>query len=133
MRSEFPLREKQTEFGPLPDPKIVLPVKTSGGYKDFRFLLDTGADFTMLPFTMADELGVDIENAPEVTVTGIKREEVRARLAEVTVRIGEVEVELSCLYCMKEDMPYLLGRMGLFQRFNIAFDNRRKRIVFESI
>jgi len=133
VRSEFPLAEVQTDLGPLPDPTIDLPVKTPEGYKVLGFLVDTGADFTMLPFTVADALGVDIQNAPEMIVTGIRREEVRARLAEVTVRIGEMEVELPCLYCMKEDTPYLLGRMGLFQRFNIAFDNRRKRIVLESI
>ena len=133
MRFEFPLRERRTAFGSLPDPTIDLPVRTAAGYKVMGFLLDTGSDFTTMPFAMAEELGVDIESAPEITVTGIKGEGVKARLAEVSVRIGEVEVQLPCLYCMKDNTPYLLGRMGLFQRFNIAFDNRRKRIVFETV
>ena len=29
--------------------------------------------------------------------------------------------------------PHLIGRMGFFSRFNVAFDNRRKRVVLETI
>jgi hypothetical protein len=42
---EFPLGYKQTSFGSLPDPKVPVAVRTRRGWRTYRFLLDTGADF----------------------------------------------------------------------------------------
>ena len=133
MSFEFPLPEIETELGLQPVPTITLPVKTPKGYVLFHFLLDSGASFTMLPLPLADVLGVDLAGAREMVVRGIEGPGVSVRLAEITLRIGEVELTIPCLFSSKEDAPLLLGRMGFFSHFNITFDNRRKRIVLEPI
>lgn len=133
MCSEFPLPEKVTEFGRQPVPKIGLPVKTPNGYRLLHFLIDTGASFTMLPVAFAEMLGVDLGGAREMVVRGIEGSGVSARLAEITLKVGEVELTIPCLFSSKEGAPLLLGRMGFFPRFNITFDNRRKKIVLEPI
>lgn len=133
MRIEFPLGETETEFGPLVDPTIILPVKTLKGYRPFEFVLDSGADFTMVPRVMATRVGVDLAGAPELLVRGIEGSGVAADMASISVRIGEQDVELPCLFYSHKNAPYLLGRMGFFSRFNITFDNRGKRIVLEEI
>ena len=133
MRFEFSLREKRTQFGRVSDPKIDLPVKTPAGCRVFRFLVDTGSDFSMLPLTVADELGADVESAPEIAVRGIGRSAVKGQLAEITLMIGDSQVQVPCIFSHEEGTPFLLGRMGFFQRFNITFDNRRKKIVLEEI
>ncbi len=133
MSSEFPLRERDTEFGRLPVPKIALPVKTPNGYRLLRFLIDTGASFTMLPRPYAEVLGVDLSGARKMTARGIGASGVPAQLAEITLRIGDVELTIPCFFSSREDSPLLLGRMGFFSRFNITFDNRRKKIVLEEI
>ena len=68
-----------------------------------------------------------------MTARGIEGSGVPAQLAEITLRIGDVEFAVPCLFSSNEDCPYLLGRMGFFSRFNITFDNRRKKIVLEEI
>jgi len=133
VRIEFPLREIRTEFGILLDPSIELSLKSPGGYLRVRFLLDSGADFTILPRSAALQLGINLTGSREMIITGIEGAGVRAWLSEITVRMADSEMTLPCLFSSNEKTPYVLGRMGLFQRFNVAFDNRRKKIVLESI
>lgn len=133
MSFEFPLHEIETEFGQLPVPTIALPVKTPDGHTLFHFLIDTGASFTMLPRSQAEVLGVDLSGARKVTARGIGASGVPAQLAEITLRIGDVELTIPCFFSSREDSPFLLGRMGFFSRFNITFDNRRRKIVLEEI
>lgn len=133
MRSEFPVREISTRFGPLIDPTIVLPVRTARGFKPFRFVIDPGSDFSMMPLSQAERLGVDLRGADQVRVAGIDGVFQDAQVGEIVLRIGQVEVRLPCLFCPNPSTPYLIGRMGFFSRFNVAFDNRRKRIVLETI
>ena len=52
---EFPLLEKKTNLGRIPDVKIPIQLRTKVGYQTVLFLLDTGADFTMLPKHIADK------------------------------------------------------------------------------
>jgi hypothetical protein len=47
--------------------------------------------------------------------------------------IGETELRIPCLFSSNDNTPYLLGRMGLFNHYNVTFDNRRKKIVLERI
>ncbi len=128
---EFPLGESETEFGPLVDPTIVLPVKTLKGYRPFEFILDSGADYTMVPRHMAAKVGVDLAAARKLRIKGIEGSGVAAGMAQMTVRIGPHDVELPCLFSFGERVPFLLGRMGFFSRFNVTFDNRRRKIVLE--
>ena len=133
MSIEFPLREIRTEFGILLDPTFELPVKTPSGYLRFRFLLDSGAELTMMPRSVAEQLGVNLGSAREMKVTGIEGSGVRAWLSEITLKIGEAECRLPCLFSSNENTPCLLGRMELFRRFNVTFDNRGQKIILESI
>ena len=68
MLIEFPQREIKTELGVLLDPTLELPVKTPGGYRRFRFLLDSGADFTMMPRSAARQLGLTLKGKPAPTI-----------------------------------------------------------------
>ena len=133
MSFEFSLPEIETEFGRLPVPTIALPVKTTDGHRLLDFLIDSGASFTVLPRSQAEVLGVDLSGARKMTARGIEGSGVSAQLAEITLRIGDVDLAVPCLFSSNENTPYLLGRMGLFSRFNITFDNRRKKIVLERI
>lgn len=133
MPIEFPLPEKHTRYGVLPDPKITVFVRTRSGYQAYRFLLDTGADFSMVPFSMAKDLGVDLTRCPRDRCTGIEGTPLPVYHTEIGVRIGEVELLLRCLISENDATPFLLGRADFFSRFSITFDNQRKRIILSEI
>jgi predicted aspartyl protease len=131
--TEFPLDEIETPYGRVVDPTVVLQLKTPDGYRTFNFVVDSGADYTVLPGSFAEELGVDLTEAPRMDLCGVAGIDVPARLADITFRIGDSDVTVPCLFSSNQDTPYLLGRMGFFSRFNVLFDNRRKMIVLETI
>ena len=133
MRFEFPVREVQTQFGPLIQPILECLVGTPHGFTPFRFFLDTGADITMLSPSAAEFTGLNLEGAPKIRVEGIEGTGVMASLAEITLKLGDMEFPIPCLVSPNENTPYLLGRAGIFDRFNITFDNRDSKIVLESI
>ena len=133
MCSEFPLPEIETEFGRQPVPTITLSVKTPSGYRLFDFLIDSGASFTMLPLAFAEVLGVDLGGAREISVMGVEGSGVSTQLAEITLKVGDLELTIPCLFSSNDDTPSLFGRTGFFSRFNITFDNRRKKIILEPI
>ena len=133
MRFEFPPREVQTPFGPLPEPVMEVGVHTGHGIVPFGFFLDTGADVSMIPQSAASFIGLPCEGASTMDVAGIEGGGFRAALSEITIRLGRMDLTVSCLISPIEDTPYLLGRAGIFDRFNVIFDNAGRRIILESI
>ena len=129
MRFECPLDEVQTPFGPLAEPFVDCRVHTPHGLVPFRFFLDTGADVTMLSPSAASFIGLRTEGAPMINVRGIEGGGISASLTEITLRLGDVDVTVPCLVSPNDDTPYLLGRAGIFDRFNIFFDNGKRMIV----
>ena len=49
------------------------------------------------------------------------------------LRLGDSQFIIPCLVSSVDDTPYLLGRAGIFDRFNVLFDNGNRRIVLDSI
>ena len=125
---EFPLREGKTDLGKIWDPTIPVSIKTRFGYEPYDFLLDTGADFTMLPVTFADVLELKLSDLPKSRSYGIEGHGVAVFVAPITLKLGEFPFKVRALLSANESTPLILGRQGLFDRFNIHFDNRRKVI-----
>lgn len=99
----------------------------------YRFLLDTGADVSMVSVSMAEDLGIDLARCPADACSGIEGRPVRVYHASIAVRIGHVGLSLPCLISQTDMTPFLLGRAGLFARFSITFDTRWRRIVLTEI
>lgn len=133
MRFESPLPIANTPFGPIPEPRIELPLRLADGYVNVRFFLDTGADVSMLPRSAAADCGVDPATARRMTVTGIERGGIDVVVGEITVRIGDLDVAVPCLFTLNEDTPPLLGRAGILDRFSILLDPHGRRIVLETV
>ena len=133
MSIEFPIVNKRTTFGIIPDALICVDIVTRYGYQPLEFLLDTGADFTMLPHHMADIIGIDLSNCPQGRSYGIEGEGVKVYASRIQIRIGNVELKTRCLFSEKETTAYILGRADIFSVFNISFDNQNKKIKLSEI
>ncbi|MBI3318471.1 MAG: retroviral-like aspartic protease family protein [Candidatus Omnitrophica bacterium] len=94
-----------------------------------QFILDTGADFTMLPHHMAELVGVNLKRSPAGRSLGIEGGHgIKTWLDRIDLTIGSYPVRLRCLFSANERTPYLLGRADLFSAFSITFDTRRRKI-----
>lgn len=132
---DFPILKKKTVFGNIPGVEISIFVKTKDGYQRVDFLLDSGADFSMLPVHMAEWLGVDLNSCPKDRSRGIEgsKEGVAVWLGKIHVQICRYELEIRCLFSENPSCPYILGRADIFSHFNIHFNNNIKNIKLVKI
>jgi hypothetical protein len=133
MSVEFPLREDHTSYGPLLTPMIRLAMHTVYGWQFGWFVLDSGADFTSLPESLAEDLGVHLASCPLEGVRGIEGRILPARVGTVVLAFGKELIAVRCHFLKSKNAPYILGRMDVFSRFNIYFNNKARKVVFTAI
>ena len=110
----FPLTDINTKFGVIPTPLLNIPVLTKFGYQAYRFLLDTGADFTMLPKHMAEDIGVNLHTLPKVNSYGIENKPVKTYISNIIIKLADKNLEIKCLFSENDGTPFLLGRIDIF-------------------
>lgn len=131
MPVEFPLGTKVISLGRVADPVVPIFVNTIRGYAPFDFLVDTGADCSMIPAAIATiELGVDLTRCPQEVFFGIEGSGVRVYRGWLALKIGPYPVRVRCVFSPREHTPLILGRMDVFRHFTITFDNRRHVVRF---
>ena len=133
MSIEFPLRFKETPLGSVSDPIIPLDVLTNNGYRRFEFLLDSGADCTVVPKYMSHLIGINLHSIEPQQTYGLRNDPLIVYPATLNLRIRGIFFQVRCLITDKDDTSLLLGRLDLFPHFNITFDNRRHKIIFSEI
>ena len=130
----FPYKYKTIEETRILNPRILLPLKTSTGWIDIWFLLDTGADTTMLTLSAAKEYGLHYNLSQKTKLFGIGDLSVFAYSGEVELKFGKTfNLKVRCYFIDAEDSTLLLGRLDIFDKFNITFDTSQKKIIFKSL
>lgn len=115
-------------FGFVQEPKVTMPLKTTTGYVDTTFLLDSGAVVSTLPLQAAQDTGVDLSRAKRITLQGFSGVPAFAYLDKITVKIGSTEFEFPATFTESNATTYILGRKGLFDEFSINF-NHEDRVI----
>ncbi|MDP4008216.1 MAG: hypothetical protein Q8P68_03425 [Candidatus Peregrinibacteria bacterium] len=98
----------------------------------FEFLVDSGADFTLISRSDGMFLGLDYSK--------IKGEEVKIEVANMAI-LHTKKVKMMLEFCdntfeipvliAKEEVERLLGRNGVFDRFDVTFKEKDQEVVFE--
>ena len=120
-------------FGNAINPQVNLPVKTITGYKEFEFLIDSGAVVSALPKTMAEDLGADLSSLPRITIEGFAGQKTFAYKGEFVVKIGSEETTIPVVFSENSQANNILGRIGFFDQFNIEFNAKSQQIVISHI
>lgn len=132
---EFPFKYVNLpSVGKVFYPYIPVYLKTVEGWKDFDFIVDTGADLTTLPRRAEEILGIDLSQCEESKAEGIGGVEIKTWETKIPIRIKDFEVEIRCSITKDDKTPFLLGRIDLLdEHFSWHFDSRTKKIVFEFV
>jgi predicted aspartyl protease len=130
---EFPLLRKHTSFGSISDPRIPVLVRTSVGHVSYRFLVDTGADFSVAPRLLAEQIGLDWDALPEVRMVGVEQAVVSARVGQLPLRLGGTELTVRCLFVDAPKAAFILGRADFLDRFVLTIDQVQHRIVLTEV
>lgn len=103
----------------------------NGNKIEIPMYIDSGADITLIPFTLGKALGFQ-EKADEIRqMKGISGAGVPYVIKKVTMYLNDKVIEARVAWSMIEDVPPLLGRVDVFSKFKILFDEANEEIRFE--
>ncbi len=96
-------------------------------------IVDTGADFTILPRHFSQKLRVSLEKDCKEDVTiGVGGEQrIYFLKKKLQVKIGSLEREVPLAFSESNEIPALLGRLGFMETFDTEF-LKSHIVVFKS-
>jgi hypothetical protein len=128
---EFDYRQERLRTGETivrPVAKVYL-LRSEGEWIAEYFYVDSGADYTLIPYRMGRFLGLE-KIASEVKEIGGIGGVIAARFAIVPMRIEVHQFDCTIAWGQIERVPFLLGREDVFENFDIIFQQRKKKTAF---
>ncbi|MFC1956302.1 aspartyl protease family protein [Chloroflexota bacterium] len=123
-----------TDFGECFYPEFNVEIfLASGVYQPFAFILDSGADCTLVPRDVANWVGFHFPGTPDASVTGIFGRPMPAYKGQLKLRIRDEELNVRCLFTESNRTPFLLGRVDFFSKFDIKFSGQNCHIVLKKL
>lgn len=98
--------------------------------RDFPYV-DSGADITLIPRSVGELLGFELGNEEIQEMGGVGGSKVPTVLKTIKVRIGEFEFMIKIAWALVEDVQPLLGRVGVFDKFEVRFKQKQKVTEFK--
>lgn len=92
--------------------------------------IDSGADVTLFPLSFGRLLGLEINEDEIKELKGVGGTSIAVVFKTVPIKIGEHEFKVKVAWCLKEDVPALLGRKDIFDNFHVQFKQDEKIIEF---
>lgn len=130
---EFSHREEHSKpIGTIlrPVAKVSLQHSNQEWTSEFMYI-DSGADFTLIPYKLGKFLGLRHENEEVYEIQGINGV-ISVIFKTLNIKIGESEeFQAKIAWSQIEDVPLLLGRLDIFDRFNINFRKNDHKVIFE--
>ncbi len=133
MRVEFEYLPVETDEGTTFRPLIPVTIECGERVRTLYFLLDSGADFSVLNFEAAKDLGLSISAGRKRKVKGILQHSVDCVENKVRLVVaGLPEAFDGSLYASKDLQPVhnLLGR-DFFEKFVVCFDQKARKISLD--
>jgi hypothetical protein len=102
---------------------VVIDIQgTDGEWHPFRLYADASADITLLRRGDCEMLGRELESGEMRHMGGIGSGLIRTFIHRVSLRLGTVEFPCRVAFADRQEVPRLLGRLDLFSRFKVCYD-----------
>ena len=127
---EFEFEKIRTEkLGEILKP--IIPVTIIGPKRNLNIfmLLDSGADLSLIPYSVGETIGLELDFENRSEVQGIGEGSVPYLLTEIKLKIEKVEISARVGWALIEEVPFILGRLDLFQKFSIEFREFENKIL----
>lgn len=93
-------------------------------WQQVSMIVDTGADYTLLPTYMARFLGLNLNAGQELETVGIGGKQKVWLIEDVSVKLGSFQRQIP-VGIVSGKVPPLMGRFGFFETFTTTFDKNR--------
>lgn len=91
-------------------------------------IVDSGADYTLLPKFYADDFGINLKKeCQRKTTKGIGGEEIVFLYSKMKISFLGQHLSIPVGFINRNDIPPLLGRHKFLERFKVTFDHHQTR------
>lgn len=115
----------QSFFGMVyrPVAQVSLQSPSQNTWIETWMVIDTGADFTILPRYLSEDLGLSLENdCVKDTTFGVGGQQILyLSKSKILVKIGNIERQIPLAFLDSNEVPALMGRLGFLETFDIQF------------
>lgn len=128
---EFDYRPERLKTGKIisrPVAKVYLLRDESEWIAEY-FYVDSGVDYTLIPYRMGRFLGLE-KIASEIREMGGIGGVIAVRFAVVPMRIETYQFNCTIGWAQIERVPFLLGREDVFEHFEITFKQKARKVIF---
>ena len=128
----FEFREENSSLGKVLRPIAEVILEKDGFRVGMPMYIDSGADMSMIPLRFGRALGFkQEENEIIKEIKGVSGAGIPYILKEVTLVLDGERLEIRLGWALVEEVPMLMGRMDIFDKFRIVFNEREGWIDFE--
>lgn len=93
--------------------------------------IDSGADITMISLELGKALGLKQLPTDEIReIKGVSGSGVPYILKKANIVLNGKKLKVHFAWALIEEVPLLLGRMDIFPKFKITFDEKQESIIF---
>lgn len=134
MRYIFSYKTKKLEAQKTtlrPYAEVQLDVR--GRLTPFDFLVDSGADRTVINYSLGRALGFNLQTEESSLKIGGVGGTTAGRLRMLDLWIGEVKILTEVIWIQSDHVPLLLGQKDVFDTFNITFSKSAQQVIFSLV
>lgn len=133
--AQFEFEQRQTTLfkeTARPVARVRLWSSTYENWQQVEMVIDTGADYTLLPRYVASLVGIDLDKqAQKVKTVGLGGEQEVYLIRDMKVKIGTATRVIPVGFLSHNGVPPLMGRQAFFETFRTEFAFNRQVTFFE--
>ncbi len=134
MSVSFKFKEYNSNiFGSVRRPvaEVLFQHQKDKSWQPINMLVDTGADYTLLPHFLAESLGINLlKDCKIINTQGVGgSSKVYLLKRKIKARLGEFRRKIPVGFLSNDFIPPLLGRQEFFETFKVIFE--KFSITFE--
>lgn len=131
---KFRYHQEPSNLGPLLRPIANVILEANRIKVEASMYIDSGADITMIPFRFGKSLGFRQKPSDKILeIKGVSGGGVPYIVKRVRITLGNKKFNIRLAWALIEEVPLLLGRMDIFDKFEIIFNENKEYIIFNLI
>ena len=124
-------RVQSEHLGVVKIPIAEIAIKNSdNNWKYVKVIVDSGAVVSLFKYSFGEFLGLDVKKGKLIELGGIGKGKLKAYLHKLKLKIGDFEIYADVAFAENDLPPNLLGRISIFDDFEIRFKNVEMQTCF---
>ncbi len=135
----MPVFKYRKEYGKIRE-TMYRPVATveilgnEGRWYPITAYIDSGADISLIPYTLGLSMGYKINGSEIIELEGIGGKSIPIIVIKTKIKFSsDLVYDVEIGWSLVDGVPMLLGRRTIFEKFKITFMESERKVVFEPI